>query len=323
MVESLRRCRDIVALSAALAGCSEALLLAGSMSYGRFFSVRQQRPGLRPSDVDVVVVVRDRDELPSAVSRLASVDFLEVVGYPSTAELERAVGAAGEGRAVDLMVVTSRKPQGDRMCADWGSPGRYDVSAHICSVADLRRLVLPFGAGAEDVAMTVRALPVTARGAGKLRDERWTSLSGSSVSREVRRIRTGELHADLRTPFRSGSDGMYLGRFVRSLLPRLEVLHSSPAVIAVLRECADQLNAMLGVVGGRGPLSPHESLHPHRRDFSPYVRNVCRGAPGFSVTASEVVTRRMPRQASGREVPCGPPPVPRSGVLDGTESGGG
>ncbi|MCF2434364.1 hypothetical protein LV779_03070 [Streptomyces thinghirensis] len=75
-VESLRRCRDVAALSAAFEGRNEAFLLAGSMSYGRFFSVRQQRANLRPSDVDIIAVMQNRDEFFGIFSRLAELDFL-------------------------------------------------------------------------------------------------------------------------------------------------------------------------------------------------------------------------------------------------------
>ncbi|MEV4041314.1 hypothetical protein [Streptomyces umbrinus] len=292
-VESLRRCRDIVALSAAFEGCNEALLLAGSMSYGRFFSVRQLRVGLRPSDLDVIVVVRDRTEFAEIISRLAGVAFLKTADDASMTQLYDAIKLAGDGRVVDLMVVTSRTPQGDQISGDWGYGGRYDVSIHLCAIEDLRRLILPFGPDAENIAMTIRSISTDTRGPGKLRDERWTSFSGTSLSTKVQKTQVGELTADLRKPFRSRSGGMYLGRFVRSLLPRLEVLQASPTVASILRECADQLNAILA--RGRQTrdlLSPFEAFHPHWRDFSPHVRDDCHEASNFGPTFSEVLARR-------------------------------
>ncbi|MEU9413336.1 hypothetical protein AB0E08_47665 [Streptomyces sp. NPDC048281] len=292
-VESLRRCRDIVALSAAFEGRGEALLLAGSMSYGRFFSVRQQRAGLRPSDLDIIAVVRDRSDFSGVLSQLADIAFLETADDPSMTRLEDAVKLAGDGRTVDLMVVTSRTPQGDPISADWGCSGGYDVSVHLCAIADLRHLLLPFGSDAQNLAVTIRSTSADARGPGKLRDERWISFSGASLAREVQKTRVGELEADLREPFRSRGGSMHLGRFVRSLLPRIEILQASPTVTSILCECAAQMNAILARDAQAYDLSsPLETFHPHRQDFSPHVRNDCREAPSFGPTLSEVLARR-------------------------------
>ncbi|MFE9687365.1 hypothetical protein [Streptomyces sp. NPDC006285] len=282
-----------MALSAAFEGRDDALLLAGSMSYGRFFSVRQQRAGLRPSDLDIIAVVRDRSDFSGIISRLTNVAFLKPADNPAMTQMEDAVKLAGDGCTVDLMVVTPRIPKGDRISAEWGNIGRYDVSIHLCAIADLRHLLLPFDPDAENLAMTIRFTSAGTRGPGKLRDERWISLSGASLSRKVQKTLVGNLDADLREPFRSRSGSVYVGRFARSILPRIEVLQASPTVTSVLTESADQLNTILASVAqSHDPPIPLETLHPHRRDFSPYVRNACYEAPRFGPTHSEILTRR-------------------------------
>ncbi|CAL9654710.1 hypothetical protein [Streptomyces sp. enrichment culture] len=293
-VESLRRCRDIVALSDAFQGHDEALLLAGSMSYGRFFSVRQQRVGLRPSDLDIIAVVPERSDFSAIVTQLADISFLETADTSTMAQMEDAVKLAGEDRAVDVMVVMSRIPQGDGISAGWKIVGPYEVSIHLCAIADLRHLLLPFEAGAENVALTIRSAPADSRGPGKMRDERWISHSGASLSREVRRIRIGGLSADIREPFRSRPGSIYMGRFVRSLLPRIEFLQASSSVASILGESANQLNKVLSRDSQtRDFSSTLEALHPHRRDFSPHVRDACREASTLRPTYSEVLARRQ------------------------------
>jgi hypothetical protein len=75
LVETSRRLRDARALRSTLHDTGTTGLLAGSISYGRFYNVRGHRPDAQASDLDLFVVLPDSGSLDDVVDRLGSVPF--------------------------------------------------------------------------------------------------------------------------------------------------------------------------------------------------------------------------------------------------------
>jgi hypothetical protein len=86
-VETVRRISDLNSVGKALEGLDTTAVLGGSLSYGRFFNTVGGGAG-KPSDCDLIVVVRNYSALPKLVEALATACSREDGDFIEEASLE-------------------------------------------------------------------------------------------------------------------------------------------------------------------------------------------------------------------------------------------
>lgn len=289
-VESLRRCRDARAVDRCLRDLDVTVILAGSLMYGRFWSVLQRRAA-RPSDLDLVIVVRDRRQWSAVLARLAAQPFLD---GDQAEEAERFFAHCGDdiaaaGLAECMAVIQCWGDRPDEISQRWGSASRYELSVHICAREDFIRYILPSGAGGTPIGRTFRTVPIGMRRRGKLHQEIWSSYTGGVLVDIVRGIPLWGGAVESRQPFVLVDGLPYVGRFLRSILPRLEVLTLSDADEPLLRQCATEiadLRDRASAVAHRQV--GYDEIHPHRLEFAPRTVSECRTLERPQVRRSEL-----------------------------------
>ncbi len=145
-VETCRRLSDINRIRAKLSDLSTAAVLGGSVSYGRFYNVKgaAERYDSKSSDADLLLVVKDYDQLNDVGSRLATLEGVDQGG----AELlcTRLHDFAGI-RQDYPRAIFSHKLRMWTTCADSfltgkNIPSEYNISLHVFSRDDFDFMTL-------------------------------------------------------------------------------------------------------------------------------------------------------------------------------------
>lgn len=291
VVESLRRCRDAKLTNSCLRDLDVSVILAGSVMYGRFYSVLQQR-GLRASDLDLVVIVHDRCQIPGVLARLSSLPFVDHRHASNT--LRHFARCWEEFAAADLAEYMAVFPcwtgGDDEISCRWNASSTYELSVHVCAREDFGRYILPFGRNATTaVGRTFRAVPAQERPRGKLDKEMWSSYTGDIRLDQLRSTPFRGGSVESRLPFLAVDDVPYVGRFLRSILPRLEVLTLRQEHVQLLEQCIGALTILHDqAVVQAGRRVEYDNLHPHRHEFSSRVVAECGAAIRPRVRLSEL-----------------------------------
>lgn len=146
-VETCRRLRDVNRLRAQLVSVPTGCVLGGSASYGRFFNTVGDRDN-EPSDLDLLLIVRDYTALPDVAAAFARVAGIAPAGVDAMSERANAFAEVcdllGDGeRCIFSHKLTLWHPDApDAFLAGTGINGEYDVSVHVFSGEDVDFLIL-------------------------------------------------------------------------------------------------------------------------------------------------------------------------------------
>lgn len=145
-IETCRRLSDLNNVRNALVGVQSGGILGGSVSYGRFYNVTgaAKEFGSKPSDTDLLLVLKDYGQLEDVADRLSSVDGIE----KSSLDLFRQrTGAFAKIQPQHAPCIFSHKlvfwtSAIDPTLQRTDVPGEYRLSLHVFSLADLDYLTL-------------------------------------------------------------------------------------------------------------------------------------------------------------------------------------
>ncbi|MGH2975628.1 MAG: hypothetical protein ACRDLL_12275 [Solirubrobacterales bacterium] len=150
-VETMRRIQDLNSVRSALSPQQTTAILGGSMSFGRFFTVKGHYTR-RPSDIDLVVVVRNYKDLtgklPKALRSVRDVHGEEFIQQASlSAFAERAEIFCGSLANDNQPTVFQHKLklwEGAKSSyfEPYQLPLNYKLAIHVVSLADFKHLIL-------------------------------------------------------------------------------------------------------------------------------------------------------------------------------------
>jgi hypothetical protein len=139
-VETSRRLIDVNNVRHELANCQSGAILGGSVSYGRFYNVTGAAPefGLRSSDTDLLLVLREYDQLPEIAARLGAV---RGVDSASLDLLKSRAKTFPMVRSKDAPCIFSHKLKfwtttPDPVLSGTDIPSQYSMSLHVFSLSD-------------------------------------------------------------------------------------------------------------------------------------------------------------------------------------------
>lgn len=146
-VETCRRLRDVNRLRDQLEPVPTGCVLGGSASYGRFFNTVGGRDN-EPSDLDLLLVVRDYGELAAVTAAFARVAAVRESDVEAMSERVAAFPEVRELVEAGERCIFSHKlklwPPGapDEFLGGSGLNGEYEVSLHVFSAEDVDFLIL-------------------------------------------------------------------------------------------------------------------------------------------------------------------------------------
>jgi hypothetical protein len=136
VLETGRRLRDLDRLIAAMRGTGTSGILCGSMSYGRFYSVRGTQEQIPASDLDIILIARSAGEVARLADRLVRMPGMD----PAAVDRWGRRAAIFAREYDDGRTVLSQKlPMwagrgGDPLMPDLGIDARYQLSLHVLTV---------------------------------------------------------------------------------------------------------------------------------------------------------------------------------------------
>jgi hypothetical protein len=227
-VETVRRIQDLNRIRDAVEGVPSSAVLGGSLSYGRFYNVCGAAG--KPSDIDLVLIVRSYDELPSVSDRLARLE--SVSGSQPQVMSDRTEAFQAVRERYERCVFQQKlrlwdggrpHPHSDR----YQIPSYYSLALHVVSFDDLRFVALS----------DVPRLESSTRAIHEYRDDR--PSSGANVLRcfagyartfdqETEEVDGGFVTREV---VAEASDGrFYPGVHLNLVLPQFEVRWEAPAL---------------------------------------------------------------------------------------------
>jgi hypothetical protein len=144
VVETSRRERDTNAIQAALVGTRTSLVRGGSVEYGPNFNVHGNRHGKPPSDLDIVIVVKDACQLLAIVESLYNVPGVDDNGVRRLIERTRVFVKRYDD---DQTIFSHKLPmwprtKEDRMMTWAPASQEYSLSLHFLTDAVLHHILV-------------------------------------------------------------------------------------------------------------------------------------------------------------------------------------
>lgn len=143
IVETLRRLRDANHLHRTLVGIPTTACVGGSIGYAPFYRIYGNNPGRPASDLDVLLTVKDENDLLSAVKRLAD---LPGVDPASTFELEQRAQVFVDNYSAEDTILSHKlkmwSTQDDPMMEWVPSHPEYVISLHIFTAPAFRHVLV-------------------------------------------------------------------------------------------------------------------------------------------------------------------------------------
>jgi hypothetical protein len=146
-VETCRRLRDVNRLREQLAPVPTGCILGGSASYGRFFNTVGNRDN-EPSDLDLLLVVRDYAVLPEVVAAFERVAGIRESDVKAMGERAGMFPEVRDGLQEGERCIFSHKlalwppSAADAFLVGTAINGEYEVSVHVFSDKDVDFLIL-------------------------------------------------------------------------------------------------------------------------------------------------------------------------------------
>lgn len=228
MIETARRLRDMREIEAALTPVTLGAILGGSLSYGRFFNVRGALGG-EGSDIDLLLLLKDFEDLPKVIDAAGSLPFVDAHGIERARQ--RAVEFAdyrAEAKRDGLLAFSAKLPvwgnESDPMLEDVSVDPRYHLSLHIFDPASFATVTHRAEAKLADGNPTERALMYDFRESSATRSDHQRSFSGENARLPIASPSFQSSYVRETHIYHVGEGGaFYPGMFQNLILPAFDV----------------------------------------------------------------------------------------------------
>jgi hypothetical protein len=146
-VETCRRLKDLNNVRHALSNLQCGAILGGSVSYGRFYNITGSSPefGSKASDTDLLVILKDYEQLESVAEGLSSISYLDrdsVDFFRRRAQIFPKIKHEQNGPCIFSHKLVVNDADTDPILQGTDIPSGYNLSLHVFSFADFDYLTL-------------------------------------------------------------------------------------------------------------------------------------------------------------------------------------